>query len=142
MFKLYKEGQGSKTRGFLAILIGLIGVFSAVRLYDFMGGSGPAQDSYWTIPFFNWSVNTASIVAVIVLAVIAGIGFWLFNHPKLSDFLIETETELFTKVTWPTKKVALSNSAVVVITTVLMAVWIMVCDVSFDKLKTIFYGIG
>ncbi|MGA1778858.1 MAG: preprotein translocase subunit SecE, partial [Planctomycetota bacterium] len=62
--------------------------------------------------------------------------------PKLTDFLIETESELKNKVTWPTRKETTNNSVVVVVTCVIFAVWISMADVVFQKIQDFLYGMN
>ena len=67
---------------------------------------------------------------------------WLYNHPRLSDFLIDTESELKNKVTWPTRKETTNNSIVVIITCVIFGLWISFADVVFQKIQNLLYGLG
>ncbi len=53
--------------------------------------------------------------------------------------MIDTESELRNKVTWPTPKEARNNSIVVVVTCVLLGLWIVFADILFKKLKELIY---
>lgn len=141
-FRLYKEGQGAKARGLLAFLVGGTGIFAAVRCYEYFRGEGVGAAGFFEIPFFNWSVSWASIVAILILGVFLVAGVWLYNNRRLSDFLIDTEGELTNKVTWPTRKETVNNSIVVVVACVLMAIWVVVADLVFKYLKDVIYRTG
>ncbi|MGE3163335.1 MAG: preprotein translocase subunit SecE [Planctomycetota bacterium] len=139
-FRLYKEGQGAKARNTLAFVVGGTGLFASVSVYEYLRSK--IQGSFFKIPLFNWSVSVPSIVAILVLGVFVVAGIWLYNQPKLSDFLIDTETELKTKVTWPTKKETLNNSIVVVVTCLLLGIWVVGADLLLGVLKDKLYGAG
>lgn len=141
-FRLYKEGQGSKARGVVAVVVALLGLLAATGFYDFMVARDFAESSLLKVPFFNWSIDFASLAAIVLFGLFVVFGVWMYNHPKLSDFLIETENELKNKVTWPTKRETFTNSLVVVVTCVLLTVWIVVADGVFDFVKGIIYGTG
>ena len=128
MFRLYKEGQGIWARGILAAVVGLGGIMACMRLYERLQEADWAQSALITIPFFNWAIKGDVIVVGLLILPFGWFGIWLYNHRKLSDFLIETEGELKTKVTWPARKEAISNSIVVVLTSVLIGVWVFLSD--------------
>lgn len=139
-FRLYKEGQGTKARNLLAFVVGGTGFFASVTAYEFLRSK--VQGSFFTIPLFNWAVSVASIVAIVVLGIFVAAGIWLYNNAKLSDLLIDTESELRTKVTWPTRKETINNSIVVVITCLLLGIWVVGVDILFGILKDGLYGAG
>ncbi len=141
-FRLYKEGQGNWTRGTLATLIGLTGVFAAISLFDWLGTQEWATEGQGVFPFFNWKISWQVLLSGLLMVPFGLVGIWLFNQRKLSDFLIDTESELKNKVTWPTRREVANNSIVVVVTCVLMGVWIMFADQLFRVLKDWVYGLG
>ena len=141
-FRLYKEGQGNAARGALAFLIGAMGVFAAVSLFNWLGTREWASQGGWVFPFFNWRITWQVLIAGFMMVPFGVTGIWLYNHARLSDFLIDTESELKNKVTWPTRKEAVNNSIVVVITCLLMGVWVMLADQFFRILKDWVYKIG
>ncbi|MEM7231827.1 MAG: preprotein translocase subunit SecE [Planctomycetota bacterium] len=134
-FRLYKEGQGTWARGTLAGVIGLTGIMACMRLYERLQEAEWAQSALITVPFFNWGVKGDVIVAGLLIIPFGLVGIWLYNHKKLADFMIETETELKTKVTWPTRREAINNSIVVMITTILMGLWVFLADIVFQFLS-------
>ena len=140
-FKLYKEGQGTWARGALAAIVGAAGLFAATALFELLGAVEWATQKKATIPLFNWGISWQVIFAAAVLLPFGVAGILLFNHAKLSDFLIETESELKNKVTWPTRKEATNNSIVVVITCVLMGIWVTMADQMLRVIKNWIYQI-
>jgi len=64
---------------------------------------------------------------------------YLYNKPKVVDFLIETENELKNRVTWPSRKEEVNASIVVVITVVIMMMFIFGIDQAFTVLKKFVY---
>ena len=140
-FRLYKEGQGTWARGALAGVVGLTGIMACMRLYEKLQEVSWAQTSWIPVPFFNWAIKGDVIVSGLLILPFGFLGIWLYNHKRLSDFLIETEGELKTKVTWPTRKEALNNSVVVVITCVLLGLWVFGADLFFQTLSRFAYGL-
>ena len=82
------------------------------------------------------------ILSALVLVPFGIAGIWLFNKGNLSDFLIDTESELLNKVTWPNRRETANNSVVVVITCVLMGIWVTSADQVLRMIKDWIYGIG
>ena len=60
----------------------------------------------------------------------AALSLWLFNRPATADFLIDTESELKNKVTWPSQREEVTASIVVVVTVILLSLLIF----GFDNL--------
>ncbi len=132
----YKEGQGVWARGFMATVIFVVALYSAFRLYDWLlvepdSFLGWLVQGRWVVPGLGWSLDLRLIPVGLLLVAYLGFGVWAYNNPKFVDFLIETETELRTRVTWPTKKELVNASAVVIITVVLIAVWVLISDAVF-----------
>ena len=139
-FRLYKEGQGTWARGTLACLVGVTGLMAAVSVYDSLGRTQFGRNELFSL--FGFSASGQVLLAALALVPFCFAGVWLYNHQRLSDFLIETESELRTKVTWPTRKDAFNNSIVVVITSVIMGLWIFLCDYVFAMLSQGIYGLN
>ena len=135
-FRLYKEGQGAKARGVLATIFFGTGIFATVSTYDWMTGNEFGSMEYFALPFFNWPVDLRSVTSVSVFALFLAVGVWLYNHRRLSDFLIDVESELKSKVTWPTAGETAKNSVVVAIACGIFLVWITAADMLFARLKT------
>jgi len=141
-FRLYKEGQGIWARGALATPAGVTGLYATTSFYGWLEGTTWASKTLFTLPFFDWDVRLQSVAALLILLPFVLGGVWLYNRPKLTDFLIETESELKNKVTWPTRKETTNNSVVVVVTCVIFAVWISMADVVFQKIQDFLYGMN
>jgi preprotein translocase subunit SecE len=58
---------------------------------------------------------------------------------KLGTYIDETKDELVNKVSWPTWPELQSSAIVVLIATLITSLVILLMDVSFNKIMTIFY---
>ena len=58
---------------------------------------------------------------------------------KLGTYIDETKDELVNKVSWPTWPELQSSAIVVLIATLIASLLILVMDVGFNKIMTIFY---
>ena len=141
-FRLYKEVQGIWARGALATMMGATGLYATTSMHAWLEGSNWSRADLFTIPFFNWVVRVQSIAALLVMLPFVLGGVWLYNNPRLTDFLIETEAELKNKVTWPTRKETTNNSIIVVITCLIFGVWITFADVLFQRIQDFLYGLA
>lgn len=128
-FELYKPDGAKASRGLIAFALGALLLYGSVSLYEYFDGTD------WAKPFggfgevlgeeFPLSPRTLAAMLVIVGS---AIGIWLtVNYAKLVDFLIETEAEL-KKVSWPSQSQVVSSSAIVVLLTVVMGVYIGLVD--------------
>jgi preprotein translocase subunit SecE len=120
----------------MAALIFLGSVIAVMSLHDLLKRvSGATQ---FRIPGINWGdwrwlIEVPILVGLLVWAV------FLYNKPKIVDFLIETENELKNRVTWPSRKEELNASIVVVITVVIMMMFIFGIDQLFTVIKRVVY---
>lgn len=130
-FTTYKEGQGIWARGVMASIVFLVAIMGSFSLYNFLKFSDWMPDSRTVLPVVGWTLDLCLLPVGVVLVVSLAFGVWAYNHPRFVDFLCETENELRTRVTWPARKELLNASAVVVVTTVLIAVWVLLSDVVF-----------
>ena len=136
-WRIYKEGQGKWLRGCMAGLIFIGGIAAVRSLHILLHGIFP--NSTVTIPGIHWQTDLRYLVDAPALVGILAWGIFLYNKPKVVDFLIETESELKNKVTWPTKKEELNASVVVVITVVIMMFFIFGIDTVFTVIKNYVY---
>ena len=141
-FRLYKEGQGIWARGSLATLTGVTGLYATTYFHAWLEGTSWADTKLFTLPFFSWDIRLQAVASLMVLLPFILGGVWLYNNPKLTDFLIETESELKNKVTWPTRKETTNNSIVVVVVCLIFGFWISFADVIFQKIQDFLYGLG
>lgn len=141
-FRLYKEGQGTWARGILAFMVGIAGLVAASTVFQVASAQEWAQADWFTIPFFNWVISPTVFLAGIVLVPFGVLGYWVYNYPKLADFLIDTELELKNKVTWPGPKEVKNNTVVVLITTIVLGAWIVAVDWVLVRLSAMTYGLN
>ncbi|MBX9678967.1 MAG: preprotein translocase subunit SecE [Gemmataceae bacterium] len=139
----YKASQGQRVRRgtLLALLvIGLTGI------YAFAGRSalGTAADEwFWWIPFTgNESRDTklylpimyhvGTILPLLLIAAVCWIAWRLVNWPTFADFLIATDAEM-NKVSWTTRKRLVTDTIVVLVTTILLTAFLFFLDVLWIK---------
>ncbi len=138
-FRLYKEGQGRWARGSLAALLLGVGLFASVSISQWFEGNAWGTDVLFTIPFVNMAIQTQYLLSVLVLLPFLLAGFWYYNQARVSDFLIETESELMNKVTWPTGPETAKNSVVVVVTCIVILCWIALSDAVYQWVQGFVY---
>ncbi len=73
----------------------------------------------------------ATVAAVIILGAF-GIGWYLFNKPRIVDFMIATEAEM-KKVNWPTRREIIGSTWLVIAGTFLLAAVLFGIDVIFSS---------
>ena len=139
IFRLYKEGQGRWARGSLAALLLGVGLFASVSISQWFEGNAWGTDVLFTIPFVNMAIQTQYLLSVLVLLPFLLAGFWYYNQARVSDFLIETESELMNKVTWPTGPETVKNSIVVVVTCIVILCWIAFSDFVYAWVQEFVY---
>lgn len=130
MWKIYKEGQGKWSRGLLAFLIAIGAIYTVVAMHE----SLPSRESF-QLPVVSWSFDYRYFIEGPILVAALVFGVWLFNHPAVADFLIDTENELKNKVTWPSRKEEVNASVVVVVTVALLSVFIFLVDSVFALIQ-------
>jgi preprotein translocase subunit SecE len=96
---LYKRSQGRIVRQVTCIVIWVVFVLGAWRLYSIMPAAQPA---------FKYAIPAVILVAGL------WIGYRAVNEPTFADFLIAVEAEM-NKVSWPTKTELIRASMVVII---------------------------
>jgi len=137
VWKIYKEGQGKWARVLTVSAIALGSIFAVYSLH----GALPAKERI-LIPFVNWSLDYRFLFEAPLL--IAGVAFavWLFNHPPIADFLIDTDNELRNKVTWPSKKEEINSSIVVIVAVLIMGAFIFLVDWGLTEIQEWVYPIA
>jgi preprotein translocase subunit SecE len=129
----YKEGQGIWVRGVMATTVFVVALYAAFRLYDWLlvepnSFLGFLVQDKWVVPFIGWTLDLRLVPVAVLLFGFLGFGVWAYNYPRLVDFLVETENELRSRVTWPTKKELVNASTVVIVVAVVIGVWVLVSD--------------
>lgn len=79
-----------------------------------------------------------TLVSLIGLVVAAGLGVFAYRHPRASEFSNEVVTEL-RKVSWPSRKETQSQTIVVIITTVIIALILGLFDFIWAELTGLIY---
>lgn len=69
----------------------------------------------------------ASLIALLVLAVVGVVIYRLLNRPRIADMLIDTEGEL-RKVTWPSASETWTGTLAVAITVVVLLAFLTLSD--------------
>jgi preprotein translocase SecE subunit len=124
----YKRALGQKVRRLTILGILLVGGSGAYSLM--FTGTLPEA---WAIrlPFTDQAVTLLSNARYAVPLLIVGLTLWfawrVVNMPAFAEFLIATEAEM-NKVSWSTRKRLWQDTVVVLITTVFMALFLLVVD--------------
>lgn len=158
MFSIYKKKQGLILRWGAFFASASLFMFGAYKFYlSFPYSNILAEDrpAFWqwvhqsllsfTIPGVNIAVDiTPRLITSIALAIslLLILGYLCFRHKKLSDFFIDTESEM-RKVAWPTKSEVVQSSIVVIIAIFILGVYLFVVDSALSKiLRVIFFKIS
>ena len=112
-FEIYKTNQGRNTRLGTAIGISLIVCYGCYRLY---------------LRINDMSLNLerqrmlllSTLIPAAILAVLAGLSFWLVNRHSVADFMIAAEGEI-KKVNWSSKREIFVSTVIVIAIVILMA---------------------
>ena len=125
MLAISKPGQGFYTRTMSAIAIALIALMGVAWLWKLF------SNVRW---IGGEPVYGQATIAVIVLAVVGLLGFWLIGvKPRSVDFLIATEGEM-KKVNWSTRREVMGSTALVIGFTLFMALMCFFADLLFQLL--------
>jgi preprotein translocase subunit SecE len=130
MWRIYKEGQGKWSRGLLVAVIMLGAIFALQQLHGYL----PVKPD-WEVVGVDWRF----LIHGPLLVLAALFCLWLFNRPATADFLIDTESELKNKVTWPSKKEEVNASIVVVVAVLILSLFIFGVDKVLSWLQKVPY---
>lgn len=122
--ELYKPEEATTSRGLMGVLVMAILGYGVFSLYEFL------NLEFWRRDLTGGSEELLSlrIVVAMVLFVAAGFASYLLaNHPRVVEFLIDTEKELG-KVSWAPKHEVISSSIVVIVTVVILAIYLGAVD--------------
>lgn len=145
-FTLHKRKQGLLIRWCFFALMAALAIFAAYRcLVGFPYSGTESRPAFWewfyqelykfTIPLVEISIT---ITPKWIIAVGMGIGLLLliayltFMHERVSEFLIDTDSEM-RKVSWPSFGEVMDSSLVVIIVIVIMGVYLFTVDIALDK---------
>jgi preprotein translocase subunit SecE len=117
-FWRYKPGQGYWTRTLSALGAMALAAAGAGWMWGELEGSG---------------LYVQATVATIIVLVMLGLVWYLFNKPNIVDFLIATEAEM-KKVNWPTRREIIGSTWLVIAGTFMMALLLYGIDVIFLEL--------
>ena len=87
-----------------------------------------------------WIEPNSTIVSAVAAVVGILTGFLLYRNPTINDFANETASEL-SKVTWPDRKETYSSTIVVIVTSIIAAVYLGLIDFLWSKLTDIIYTV-
>lgn len=139
----YKASQGQRVRRgtlFALLVIGLTGIYAYARRSAF---DTAADEWFWWIPFTgNDSRDTklylpimyhvGTILPLILIAAVCWVAWRLVNWPTFADFLIATDAEM-NKVSWTSRKRLVTDTIVVLVTTILLTAFLFFLDVLWIK---------
>lgn len=132
--ELYKPEEASRTRGLIGVLLAAFMVYGVYSLHEFLAAGFWADDL--SGGFFGADFPLSPrVLLCIVLGIGLAVGIYtLCNHPKVVDFLIDTEKEM-QNVSWPPRHEVVSSSLIVVLAVVVMAVYLGAVDYSLIFIK-------
>ena len=119
---IYKPGQGYWTRVLSAVGAGTLVLAGVAWLWNELEGV-----------HHEYTIYIQAGVAIGVIAILGGLLWWVFNKPRVVDFMIATESEM-RKVNWPTRSELIGSTWIVICGTLLMALFLFVVDIVFAKL--------
>lgn len=144
----YKTKQGKIVRWGTFILSSLLTVFAMYRVFysfPYINIIPDERTEFWkwvyqsllsfTIPGVDISITVSPrliftlALGTVLLLVIA---YVCFRNIRISDFLIDTESEM-RKVSWPTLREVVDSSLVVIIVIIALGIYLFVVDIGLSK---------
>jgi preprotein translocase SecE subunit len=132
--ELYKPEDATRTRGLIGVLLAILLGYGLFHLYDYL------DVGFWKTDLAGGGLGSEfpvspRVILVAILGVITGVGIYLVcNHPKVVDFLIDTEKEM-QNVSWAPRHEVVSSSIVVVITVIVLSVYLGLVDYALVMAK-------
>lgn len=133
--ELYKPEEANRMRGLIAVLLAALLGYGLFHLHEFLAGW-----AFWKDDLAGGALGaefplSPRVILVAVLGVLTAVGIYvLCNHPKVVDFLIETEKEM-QNVSWAPRHEVISSSVVVVITVIILACYLGLVDYALVMAK-------
>ncbi len=126
LFKQYKPEQGKWTRIGTFVGSGALIAWGALFLRGRL--TGYEDVTAW------WGLLITPGIPIAVAVVIGALAWWVsFGSRKAGDFMISTEGEI-KKVSWSTRREVIGSTKVVILFTVLFAVFLFFVDLMFQSL--------
>lgn len=130
LWQVYKKKQGQIIRWATFVVSAVLFVYGAIRLYKFLiRYEWATTANRW----LNFVIPYVEIPVVVdprfVISLVFGlISIWLFyflsfQHNRLSDFLIDTESEM-RKVSWPTMDQVVKSSIAVILIVLILGLYL------------------
>lgn len=154
VFSLYKPKQGQIVRWGSFGLTAALFVFGMVRLYNsfpYLSELPERRAPFWQMVYNPlWSFTIPAVEIPIVLTprliftlafgavLLLILGYLCFRNERISDFLIDTESEM-RKVAWPTLREVADSSLVVIIVIIALGVYLFAVDIGLDRLLRLFF---
>ena len=130
-FDVYRPDQAVKSRWILGVSAISLVMFGCYQLFYSLGEWAHVPIGGWKPLGEEFPVGWALTLSVVLFLAGAIGSWWGLNHPRLVDFLGETELEM-TKVSWSSRRDVLGSSMVVIATVIILGVWIAVVDVALS----------
>lgn len=142
MINVYRKGEGKTLRIIAYIAYLAMAVFFCVMVYDLPSLDSSLNDVVWSRSFLGVNVVLRWILLPTAAAflVLAYIGAKVLNKAKISDYLIEAESEL-KKVSWPKRNECISASVAILCMVVFTVFYLILVDQGLSKLMEITGGI-
>ena len=156
LLSFYKQKQGLILRwGTFGVLF-ILFLFGTYRFYYNFFYTTPIEKMpqfwQWIHHSYNWTTITIPAVEIDIplsprWLISLGLGFVLvslsayfcFWHQRVSDFLIDTESEM-RKVSWPTSKEVVGSSIVVIIAIIVLGIYLFFADLGLGEIfRWLFY---
>ncbi|HWM89767.1 MAG TPA: preprotein translocase subunit SecE [Thermoanaerobaculia bacterium] len=80
-------------------------------------------------------MSVTEIITLVVVAALAGLAFWLYragHFKRFVTFLGEVRTEM-RKVSFPTREEVIGTTIVVIVTSVIFAIYLWIADLLIQK---------
>jgi preprotein translocase subunit SecE len=133
IFQIYTRGQGKYTRLCSAAGVAVIVALGCLQLYKKLQAASlglSPKAALWV----------ATMVPVVLFAVLAAVIFGLVNKPSVADFMIAAEGEM-KKVSWSSRKEIAVSTSVVIALVIALAVFLGLTDIIFELFFTEIIGI-
>ncbi len=118
---IYKSGQGYWTRTLSAIGAATLILTATAWLWEQFSVIS-THTKYWQ-----------SGMAVGIIVFFSVLLYWLFNKPRVGDFMIATEAEM-KKVNWPSRREIIGSTWVVIAGTVMLASMLFMVNMVFGAI--------